>query len=460
MKHSKFSFAMLLIISILIYLTTVACSCGGFPIPYLGNGECDESSGNIGKPIDVSLNDIEKSRDGSYIAVNDNGEIYGAFFSEHGQLSVSLLYTVPGNPALSDIEYISSNSINIIVGSAGTILRNTSDNLEWVKIESPVSEDLNKIYVQSAEAIYIVGNASTILKSGDLGLTWQPLTLLLNPEIKNNLYDVNGIQNTVFVSGDNYSFYKSTDGGETWGWTGLGKRSSTKSESGYNKIYFYDDSLGYVGGPYGLVLKTTDGGNYWSPQYIDNFSEINDLFFISPEMGGVVGTNGTIRFTTDGGENWFEDSSATSYIGGREIKRVVPFGKNYGTVLGAGGLTTFIAPDSTYLDSLVITPTAVEKNNLTIKEFKLYQNYPNPFNPTTNIRYSLSSKRFVSIKIYDILGNELATLVNEEKQPGTYNVEFNSVDMNGSRQRLSSGVYFYKIIAGNFSETKKLVLLK
>ena len=82
-----------------------------------------------------------------------------------------------------------------------------------------------------------------------------------------------------------------------------------------------------------MVLKTTDGGNYWSPQYIENFSEINDLFFISSEMGGVVGTNGTIRFTTDGGENWFEDSSATSYIGGREIKRIVPFGKNYGTVL-------------------------------------------------------------------------------------------------------------------------------
>ncbi len=453
MKLSKNSFAMLLILSILIYLTTVACSCQGQGVFF---ANCDaEVSGNLAKASDVTLNDIGKSHNGSYIGVNDNGEIYGAKFSDHGQLNTSLLYTVPGNPALNRIAYLSGSDINIIIGAGGTILRNTSENTEWAKIISPVNEDLNGIYIESEEAIYIAGNAATVLKSTDLGLTWQQKPW--NLEVKNDLYDVNGNSSGVIVVGNNYSFYKSTDGGENWGWTGLGKLNSTNSESGYNKICFYDDSLCYVGGPYGLVLKTTNGGNYWVPQYIDNFSEINDLFFISPEMGGVVGTNGTIRFTTDGGENWFEDSSATSYIGGREIKRVVPFGKNYGTILGAGGLTTFIAPDSTYLDSLVITPTALEKTTETIKEFKLFQNYPNPFNPSTNIQFSLSNKQFVSIKIYDVLGNEISSLVNEEKQPGIYDVEFNSFDMNKS---LSSGVYFYKITVGYFSETKKLVLLK
>ena len=456
MKQSKYSFTMLLIISILIYLTFVACSCQGQGVFF---ANCtDEVSGSLGKSNDVTLNDIGKSHNGSYIGVNDNGEIYGASFSEHGQLNTALLYTVPGSPALNRIAYLSGSDINIIVGAEGTILRNASDNVEWTKITSPVNEDLNGIYVESEEAIFLAGNAATILKSTDLGLTWQQKNL--NLEVKNDLYDVNGNSSGIFVVGNNYSFYKSTDGGENWGWTGLGKRNSTNSESGYNRICFYDDSLCYVGGPYGLVLKTLNGGNSWAPQFIDNFSEINDLFFISPDMGGVVGTNGTIRFTTDGGENWFEDSSATSYIGGREIKRIIPFGKNYGTVLGAGGLTTFIAPDSTYLDSLVVTPTAVKKTELSTKEFKLFQNYPNPFNPTTNIQYSLSSRQFVSIKIYDVLGNEISSLVNEEKQQGTYNVEFNSVNLTSGRQSLSSGIYFYKITAGNFSETKKLVLLK
>ncbi len=88
----------------------------------------------------------------------------------------------------------------------------------------------------------------------------------------------------------------------------------------------------------------------------------------------------------------------------------------------------------------------------------LYQNYPNPFNPTTKIKYSIPfvETRYipsVQIKVYDILGREVATLVNKEKQPGNYEVEFNA-------SNLSSGVYFYKLTAGIFVETKKMILLR
>ena len=92
-------------------------------------------------------------------------------------------------------------------------------------------------------------------------------------------------------------------------------------------------------------------------------------------------------------------------------------------------------------------------NKLTLKDFKLYQNYPNPFNPNTVISYQLPVISHVKLGIYDILGRKIVTLVNEEKQPGNYEVEFNA-------SKLASGIYFYKITAGNFSETKKLVLLK
>ncbi len=85
--------------------------------------------------------------------------------------------------------------------------------------------------------------------------------------------------------------------------------------------------------------------------------------------------------------------------------------------------------------------------------YNLSQNYPNPFNPTTTINYTVPKNNFVTIKVYDILGNEVTTLVNEEKNTGDYSVEFNG-------SNLASGIYFYSMHAGNYIETKKLILMK
>ena len=96
--------------------------------------------------------------------------------------------------------------------------------------------------------------------------------------------------------------------------------------------------------------------------------------------------------------------------------------------------------------------------------FSLMQNYPNPFNPSTIIKYAISNKQFVQLKVFDVLGNEVATLVNEELPAGEYEVEFHSNNNSDQSFRLvrnlSSGVYFYKLIAGTFSETKKMILAK
>ncbi len=86
-------------------------------------------------------------------------------------------------------------------------------------------------------------------------------------------------------------------------------------------------------------------------------------------------------------------------------------------------------------------------------EFALYQNYPNPFNPNTQIRYQLPQESKVIIKIYDILGSEVITLLNEKKEPGIYEVVFNRI-------KLSSGIYFYRLQAGTYVETKKMMLMK
>jgi hypothetical protein len=99
--------------------------------------------------------------------------------------------------------------------------------------------------------------------------------------------------------------------------------------------------------------------------------------------------------------------------------------------------------------------------DFTPEEFVLYQNYPNPFNPNTVISYQLPLKSNVTLKVYDLLGNEVATLVNEEKQPGVYEVEFNSrVGHSGEVRNLTSGIYFYQLKAEGFIQTKKMILAK
>ena len=88
-----------------------------------------------------------------------------------------------------------------------------------------------------------------------------------------------------------------------------------------------------------------------------------------------------------------------------------------------------------------------------VEKFSLANNYPNPFNPSTKIQYTLPTNEFVSLKVYDIIGREVATLVNQQQSAGVYDVNFNA-------SNLTSGIYFYKIDAGSFVDVKKMMLLK
>jgi hypothetical protein len=115
-----------------------------------------------------------------------------------------------------------------------------------------------------------------------------------------------------------------------------------------------------------------------------------------------------------------------------------------------------------------VNPTLINEYPNLPDRFYLYQNSPNPFNPSTIIKYTIPNviakqSQFVTLKVYDVLGNEVATVVSEEKSAGTYEVEFSAKGgsaSGGNATGLSSGVYFYKLKAGNFVETKKMILLR
>jgi hypothetical protein len=190
------------------------------------------------------------------------------------------------------------------------------------------------------------------------------------------------------------------------------------------------------------------------------------LHFINSETGWVATLFDGIMKSTNGGTNWFTDSS--------------PINDNYFDVFFIDNETGWIAGgyNSIYSGGTVLTtgnfPIGIGKVNSNFPEiFSLSQNYPNPFNPVTKIKYSLpnpspansgiNSRGALQVKliIYDILGREIQTLVNENKKPGTY-----EVDWDGSR--FASGVYFYRLVTDDpstsseqgFVETKKMVLVK
>jgi hypothetical protein len=122
------------------------------------------------------------------------------------------------------------------------------------------------------------------------------------------------------------------------------------------------------------------------------------------------------------------------------------------------------------IDSLIIAQqvyvegftrlTSTEEEKQYPNKFLLAQNYPNPFNPSTRIKYSIGSRQFVTLKVYDVLGNEIATLVNEEKPAGEHEVELSSHSRLSGISVLPSGIYFYQLQSGEFIQTRKMILLK
>lgn len=112
-------------------------------------------------------------------------------------------------------------------------------------------------------------------------------------------------------------------------------------------------------------------------------------------------------------------------------------------------------PGGQGMSGVVVVQNAVSvpEDELIANKFELMQNYPNPFNPSTRISFAIPNAAFVNLKVYDSIGNEVATLLNEVKQAGIYSVDFNATDLTG-------GIYFYQIKSVSFVETKKMILLK
>ena len=225
---------------------------------------------------------------------------------------------------------------------------------------------------------------------------------------------------------------------------------------------------------YATIKYDASGNQIWVARYNSNSSFSTD-FAIALVLDGssnvyVTGRSSgsgrydldyaTIKYNESGNEMWVErynvtqehfEEWTTMYSGDYDAARILAVDGtgNVCILARSGGNGWSVYTTIKYIEP----PSFVEQISGMPQQYSLEQNYPNPFNPSTTIKYSIPTESIVQIKVYDILGGEVATLVNEEKIAGNYSVQFNT-------NNLVSGVYFYRIQAGDFIETKKMVLIR
>jgi hypothetical protein len=240
----------------------------------------------------------------------------------------------------------------------------------------------------------------------------------------------------VGMSGLYGAVFATTDGGNTW------TNQYAPTQSPFFAISMFDTQTGWIAGQSGLLYKTTNGGANWTTQSTGTLTYFMAAKAVSPTVCWLAGLSGILFKTTDGGATWvqkpvctennlmsmaFADAN-TAWIAG-----------DYGTILHTTNGGSTFAPE----------PAGMQVPN----GFELFQNYPNPFNPSTTIVYDLPKEMHVRLAIYNILGQEVTTLVNDTQKSG-----HRSITWNGAA--VASGVYYYHLQAGDFVATKKLMLVK
>jgi photosystem II stability/assembly factor-like uncharacterized protein len=318
-------------------------------------------------------------------------------------------------------------------------LKTTDGGEKWNFQSSGITANLYSVHFADSNTGWIVGELSTLLKTTNGGINWNYQTIGTGNRFWHSVYFTGN--DTGWVVG-NAGIMKTIDGGANW-------VSQYGGQYSLYSVYFIDSNTGWVVGEDLTIRKTSNGGANWIGQSGSLFANsLESVHFADSNTGWAVGgwQGGIILNTTDGGENWNSQTVSPSpfdYLSGVYFTDSNTGWAVGGTILHTtNGGVTFVEEEE--LDEIPIT-------------YSLTQNFPNPFNPSTKIKYSVPELNYVTIKVYDVLGREVITLVNEEKSAGNYKIEFSA---KGGAIDLSSGIYFYRIKAGDFIETKKMTLIK
>lgn len=374
----------------------------------------------------------------------------------------------------------------LVSGLNGTLLRTTNKGVNWSVITLESIYDIMKVKMANSQIAYLTSR-NKVLKTTNSGLNWFTVLDSVNFQFRNiALYD----SENVIVDAWN-KLYKSIDGGDTWqmiwqcisvppiptscfsiqdisfpstdriimaGNISQGHNPSNAAMMlstnggnsfnvifdtfsggfGMNTVYMYNENIGFASGGYGYRLKTEDGFNTFT-EYGNNspgYGSFSGFSFNDPLNGLAFG--GYVYRTSNGGVNWNFSSSIYSSLSDVEY-----IDNNTAIGVGLNGAVVKI-------DDLLIGVSDPVSDPY---RFFLHQNYPNPFNPETSIKYELPETGYTTLKLYDINGREVKSIVNGISTRGIHEVESSLAD-------LASGIYFVQLRQGPYVMSIKIALVK
>ncbi len=390
-----------------------------------------------------------------------SSDIYSQWYVQHQ--STGVIY---------DVRFLDRNTGWACGG--GMILKTVNGGNNWTV--QNFNATFNQIHPVNDRVIYACGYY-VIYKSTDGGDKWYAVSEGVNQApILYGLWFID--ENTGWFCGDR-SVMRTTNGGETF-------IDSMFMTNTCNDIHFKDSNTGNIAAN-SRMFRTTNSGVSWTPVVLPSplVTPFVEKLSFKGDTGWVVTRGRLVYRTTNYGISW--DTISRVAVGTSETMDCIEFADSYTGYAGGYngkiykstnggfnwtlslqvGVGSFVSIFS-YSDSIVwatggsgkilhTTNGGLTFINNTISEipksFILHQNYPNPFNPSTIISYELHNTENISLKIFDITGNEVSVLVNYKQNAGKYNIKFNG-------ENFSSGIYFCKLESKDFSETRKMILTK
>ncbi len=325
-----------------------------------------------------------------------------------------------------------TDTLHGCTGSSNLLRYTTNGGTSWLTPQTAPSHGTKSIAFGSPTVGVAVGTGGQIIRTTDGGANWA----MVVSGVSQSLFGVTYADSVNVVAVGNNRIIRSTDGGQSWSiaWSPVSLLWDVMAASQQVIV-----AVGAKSGR-GVVFRSTDRGVQWDSVVAVSSSYLIAVSFCSPDTGFALTWDGGVFRTVNGGSSW---DSLTVMPPGAGVSSIAVSSPLAGMISGDRGMVYYTSKGF----------AGVSEEPRLPNQPVLYQNFPNPFNPSTSIRFDLPQKAHVLLAVYNLLGQRVVTLLQGEKEAGHHELKFDA-------SRLSSGVYFYRIQAGDFGQTRKFVILR
>lgn len=355
-------------------------------------------------------------------------------------------------------------NVRIAVGSFGSIYW-TQDDITWHNSSVPFApsgyhnhfRDVDIVeYPVGTFTVHVIGYAGGYYTTNNLNdpfmirtdIPWTMHAISFDPEVDDIFSPGYG---KGLIAATDGRLYRTTNGGNSWIFVNIQQYMGIWDY--LNSIAYFRENRAIIVGNNGRIIRTSNGGMTWTDiahgltfEHLRSVDYSSDVPHTPPFTLVAVGDNGTMLKSVNGGNAWSGEVSGTmNHLYGVSLPTYT-----IGYAVGEVGNGTYA---TTLLTDNLSTVSITNHSEITPDAFSLSQNYPNPFNPVTKINFAIPSSEMTKLTVFDMTGRTVDVLVNQTLQAGSYEFTFDASTM-------TSGVYFYRLEAGSFVETKKMILVK